>query len=321
MRRVVIVAFDRFQLLDIAGPAEVFSMATRLGGGPYEVRYAAVGADAVTATNGATLAVDTRLDRWRPRPGSIDTLLVAGGMGAVDLDARHPVTRAVARLAPTARRVAAVCTGSFVLAAAGLLAGRRAATHWSAVSELQRRHPDVDVDPDPIWVRDGDVWTSAGVTAGIDLALALVEDDDGRALARRVARQLVVYLQRPADQGQFSALLAAQASTAEPTSALGPLVDWMGTHLDADLSVAALARRAHVSPRTLARAFAAELGTTPGAYVESLRLDAARQLLETTDRSVDGVARACGFGTVETMHRAFRRRLGTTPGQYRRLTA
>jgi transcriptional regulator GlxA family with amidase domain len=202
-----------------------------------------------------------------------------------------------------------------VLAAAGLLDGRRATTHWSECERLATLFPAVTVEADPIFVRDGDVWTSAGVTAGMDLALALVEDDLGADVAREVARWLVLFVQRPGGQAQFSAQLAAQRPERD---ALRDVTAWMVDHLAADLSVPALARRAGMSTRNFARVFHAELRTTPAAFVETTRLEAARRLLESTDRTIDDIARACGFGTVETMHRTFKRTVRVTPGDYRR---
>jgi len=215
--------------------------------------------------------------------------------------------------APRARRVASVCTGAFLLARAGLLDGRRATTHWAWCEELARRFPQVAVERDPIFVADGNVRTSAGVTAGMDLALALVEEDLGPRAALEVARQLVLFVRRPGGQAQFSAGLAAQAQHAP----LRELQAWMADHLDADLGVEALAARAHMSPRSFARAFRRETATTPAAYVEALRVERARLLLETTPAAVTEVARACGFGTVETLRRAFARRLGVAPAAYR----
>jgi transcriptional regulator GlxA family with amidase domain len=222
--------------------------------------------------------------------------------------------RWVKRAAGRSRRVASVCTGAFMLARAGLLDGRRAATHWASTEELARRHPLVTVDPDAIFVRDGDVWTSAGVTAGMDLALALVEDDLGRKVALDVARWLIVFVRRPGGQSQFSSHLRAQAAEREP---LRELQEWMAAHVDADLSVPLLAARACMSERNFARAFAREVGMTPAAYVEGLRVDHARVRLETTGQKLEAVARDCGFGTVETMRRAFHRRLGVGPADYR----
>jgi transcriptional regulator GlxA family with amidase domain len=202
-----------------------------------------------------------------------------------------------------------------MLARAGLLDGRRATTHWAACEALQRHYPAIDVEPDPIYVRDGNVYTSAGVTAGIDLALALVEEDLGRRVARDVARSLVLFVRRPGGQAQFSASLAGQA--AERRS-LRELQEWLADNLDQDLSVAALAERAYMSPRNFARVFAREVGATPASYVESLRLERGRLLLETTELQLEEIARRCGFGTVETLRRVFTRRLRVGPNDYRR---
>ena len=212
------------------------------------------------------------------------------------------------------RRVASVCTGAFLLARAGLLDGRRATTHWASCDALARNYPAVTVDPDPIFVRDGNVYTSAGVTAGIDLALALVEEDLGRRAALDVARSLVLFIRRPGGQAQFSSGLAGQAAI-QP--GIRELQDWVSDNLDSDLSVPALAERAFMSPRNFARVFSREVGLTPAAYVESLRLERARLLLETTEMQLEEIARRCGFGTVETLRRAFGRRLRVSPSDYR----
>jgi transcriptional regulator GlxA family with amidase domain len=207
-----------------------------------------------------------------------------------------------------------VCTGAFLLARAGLLDGRRATTHWASCADLELRYPAVRVERDPIFVRDGNVATSAGVTAGLDLALALVEEDLGRRVALQVARHLVVFLQRPGGQAQFSAQLSAQSADRAP---LRELQAWIPDHLDEDLSVPALARRACMSDRNFARAFRRETGRTPGAYVEEARVESARIALETGDLPVEAVARQTGFGTVETLRRAFRRQVGVSPNEYR----
>ncbi|HWI72616.1 MAG TPA: helix-turn-helix domain-containing protein, partial [Baekduia sp.] len=236
------------------------------------------------------------------------------GVGARLVVDDDPAVAWLRRAAPRARRVTSVCTGAFVLARAGLLDGRRATTHWAWCSALTRSFSAVDVDPDPIYVRDGDVWTSAGVTAGMDLALALVEEDHGADVALEVARWLVVFLKRPGGQAQFSAGLAAQASAArEP---LRELAVWMNDNLDADLSVGALASRACLSERHFARAWRAETGDTPAATVEGLRVERARALLE-DGLAVDAVARACGFASAEVLRRVFHRRLGVAPSAYR----
>ncbi len=212
------------------------------------------------------------------------------------------------------RRVCSVCTGAFLLARAGLLDGRRATTHWAACAALARNYPSIEVDPDPIFVRDGNVYTSAGVTAGIDLALALVEEDLGRQAALDVARSLVLFVRRPGGQAQFSAGLAGQAAQ---RPGVRELQEWIADHLDGDLSVGALAERSFMSPRNFARVFAKEVGMTPAAYVEALRLERARVLLETTDLLLEEIAARCGFGTVETLRRTFGRRLHVSPSDYR----
>jgi transcriptional regulator GlxA family with amidase domain len=246
--------------------------------------------------------------------GEIDTLMVVGGDGVTAAVEDERLVAFVRRAARRSRRVTSVCTGAFLLARAGLLDGHEATTHWSACSDLARLHPEVRVQSDPIFVRSGDIYTSAGVTAGIDLALALVEEDHGPKVARDVARWLVLYLRRPGGQSQFSAALEGQRAERQP---LRELQAWMVDHLDEDLSVPALAVRAYMSPRNFARAFKREVGMTPAAYVEALRVERARALLETAGESVEQVAQRCGFGTVETMRRVFRRRLGVSPGDYR----
>jgi transcriptional regulator GlxA family with amidase domain len=306
-RRVVIVALGPVQALDVTGPAEVLAMAGRTG--EYAVEVVSPGGAPVETGSGFALAPAGALEDVR---GPLDTLLVAGGAGA-----RHAPDEVVARvrtLASRARRVTSVCTGAYVLAAAGLLDGRRATTHWEYCDDLQRRHPGVAVERDPIFVVDGPLRTSAGVTAGMDLALALVEEDLGPRAALEVARWLVLFVKRPGGQAQFSAQLAAQSAAREP---LRELQAWMTDHLAEDLSVPALAARACMSERNFARAFKAETGMTPAVYVEALRVERARLALESGAEPIDAVARRCGFGTVETLRRAFARRLGVSPGAYR----
>lgn len=306
MERVVLVVFDRLQQLDATGPYEVL----RAGG--YHVELASPDGGPVRSESGLVLGVDRALPSVR---GPLDTLLIAGGNG-VDVAMTDPVVqRAVRRLAPVSRRVASVCSGAFVLAEAGLLDGRRATTHWRRCAALAERYPAVTVETDPIFVRDGDVWTSAGVTAGMDLALALVEEDRGREAALAIARQLVMYVQRPGGQAQFSAALRAQRADRE---VLRDLQAWLPDHLDLDLSVERLAERAAMSGRHFARAFAAETGVTPARYVEDLRVEAARRLLESTQRQVEDIAATCGFGSAETMRRAFLRAVHVPPAEYRR---
>jgi transcriptional regulator GlxA family with amidase domain len=307
---VVIAVFPRVQTLDVFGPAEVFSTASQLSGqDAYEVRVVATKAGPLP-----TSSVALHAEALPAKPGPIDTLLVAGGRGVHDASRDEALVAWLREAAKRSRRVTSVCTGAFLLARAGLLDGRRATTHWASCAELARRHPEVAVEQDPIFVRDGNVITSAGVTAGMDLALALVEEDLGRELALEVARWLVLFLKRPGGQAQFSAQLAAQMAEREP---LRELQTWLPDHLEEDLSVPALARRACMSERNFARAFRDETGMTPAAYVETARVERARIALETGDLPVEAVARQAGFGTVETMRRAFRRRVGVSPAGYR----
>lgn len=308
VRRVAIVVFEGLQALDAVGPAEVFSQASRLAEPGYEVEL--VGAGAAT-TSGLTLGP---VVPFAAHDGPLDTLMVAGGTGVARLQHDDELIGWVRAAAARARRVTSVCSGAFVLARAGLLDGRRATTHWDSCALLARRYPAVTVEPDPIFVRDGNVYTSAGVTAGMDLALALVEEDLGPEVAMEVARRLVLFARRPGGQAQFSVQLAAQAAA---PGALRDLQAWIAENLDADLSVSALAARAHVSARTLARAFTREIGMTPAAYVEAVRVEQARSRLETGGAGLAAIARACGFGTAETMRRAFHRRLGVAPADYR----
>lgn len=316
LRTVVIVLFDRVQSLDVTGPLEVFSGATRyLDGHPdrrargYRVITASLGAAPVRSSSGLVVLPEADLRDVT----SADVLLVPGGEGA---RASAPDLVAwLAAVAPRCERLVSVCTGAFLLAEAGLLAGRRATTHWAYCGALAKRFPDVAVDPEPIFVRDGNVATSAGVTAGIDLALALVEDDLGRDAALTIARHLVMFLRRPGNQAQFSVQMAARPARRD---GLRDIQRWVAEHPDGDLSVEALARRARLSPRQFARAFQAEVGVPPGRYVDQTRLENARRLLEDSGDGVEKVARASGYGTPEAMRRAFLRDLGVSPAEYRR---
>ncbi|WP_189881766.1 GlxA family transcriptional regulator [Streptomyces xantholiticus] len=310
-RTLLVVLFDDVQSLDVTGPVEVFQGAALAcgDGSAYRIRTASLDGSPVRTSSGLTLVPDGSLmDAVTPH-----TLLVPGGEGT-----RRPDPRLVDWLranAPQAGRLVSVCTGALLLAEAGLLDGHRATTHWRACDHLAGAYPKVDVEPDPIFVRDGRISTSAGVTAGIDLALALVEEDLGRDIALTVARHLVVFLRRPGNQSQFSAQLAAQTATREPLRAVQ---HWVTQHPEADLSVESLADRAGLSPRHFARAFHAETGTTPGRYVERVRLEHARRLLEDTADGVTKISRACGYGTSEAMRRAFVKALGVAPAEYRR---
>jgi transcriptional regulator GlxA family with amidase domain len=310
-RRVVLLAFDRLQALDLVGPAEVFSMASRLTDGAYSIEVVAAEKREISTSSGLHLRPDRSLAGCR---GAIDTLVVVGGEGVPGALADGRVVSWIEKAALRSRRVASVCNGAFLLARAGLLDGRRATTHWGACEALQRRHPEIDVEPDAIFVKDGDLYTSAGVTAGMDLSLALVEEDLGRRTALEVARWLVLFLKRPGGQSQFSAQLSAQVAEREP---LRELQAWIADNLGSDLSVPALAERACMSPRNFARAFRREVGLTPAAYVEAARLEAARVALDGTQEPIESIARRCGFGTVETMRRTFHRRLGVGPSSYR----
>ncbi len=266
------------------------------------------------------LPLVTRAMAGAVRKAPIDTLIVPGGPGvhAALKDAR--TLDWIRRLASTARRIASVCTGAFLLAEAGILSGRRATTHWKSCARLQQAYPDVAVDPDPIYVKDGGLWTSAGVTAGIDLSLALVEEDFGRKAAMRVARHLVVFLNRPGGQSQFSASLEAQAAAANGNAPnrFAPLHGWIEEHLAGDLRIERLAEQAGMSPRTFARIYTAKIGVTPARMVEKIRVEAVRRILEETDIPIKRIAAECGFGQEERMRRAFARQVGTTPAEYRR---
>jgi transcriptional regulator GlxA family with amidase domain len=308
-RTLLLVLFDGVQSLDVTGPLEVFAGAEKHTPGSYRIRTASLDGGPVRASSGLTLVPDEAL-RTAADP---HTLLVPGGEGT-----RRPDPRLVDWLrerGPRARRLVSVCTGAILVAAAGLLDGRRATTHWAYCDKLARDHPAVAVDPEPIYVRDGHVATSAGVTSGIDLALALVEEDLDRDVALAVARHLVVFLRRPGNQAQFSAQLAAQTARREP---LREVQRWITEHPAGDLTVDALAARARLSPRHFARAFREETGMTPGRYVDRVRLEHARRLLEDGPAGIEEIARASGYGTPEAMRRAFVKAFGASPAEYRR---
>ena len=312
-RQVVIVVFPGLQGLDLMGPLEVFNAANdELGRPAYDITVAATTAGVVPSASGLGIVADTALAAVT---APVDTLLVVGGDGTREALADRALVHHVRDLAATARRVTSVCSGAFVLAVAGLLDGRRATTHWQVCDVLAEMFPTVDVDPDPIYVKDGNVYTSAGVTAGMDLTLALVEEDHGRDVALAIARRLVLFLRRPANQSQFSAQLGAQLAERD---GLRDAQRHVAEHPDQDCSVSALARIAHMSERNFTRCFTAEVGITPARYVERMRVETARRLLEETDDGVEAVATASGFGTAETMRRTFLRVLRTSPTEYRR---
>jgi transcriptional regulator GlxA family with amidase domain len=307
----VFVTFPDVQILDVTGPLEVFSSATRfLARVAYRTEVVSPTGGAVEASCG--LAITTR--PIADIQDGVDTLMVCGGADMQAPSADLELLGHIQRLAGQARRVASVCSGAFLLAAAGLLDGRRAVTHWAECDQLAANHPNVTVDPEAIYLHDEGVWTSAGVTAGIDLALALLAEDHGRAAAATIARQLVVYLRRSGGQTQFSRLLAAQTADSEPVR---DLLAWLPDNLDANLSVPALARRVNLSERQFRRVFTQQVSITPAEYIERARVDAACHLLETTRLPIADIARTCGFGTPETMIRTFRRRLDTTPSIHR----
>lgn len=310
-RRIVVLAFPDVQALDVTGPTEVFAMAEREHPGTYGIELVTASEAPFRTSSGLRLTPEMATEACQ---GSIDTLLVAGGRGVRAANEDEGLISWLRLAARRSRRIGSVCTGAFLLARAGLLDGRRATTHWSACAALRRTYPTIEVESDPIFVRDGNVYTSAGVTAGIDLALALVEEDLGSAAALGVARELVLFIRRPGGQAQFSAGLAVQ-SAQRPS--LRTLQGWIADHLNADLSVTALADRSFMSQRNFARVFTGEVGMTPAAYVESLRLERARALLESSDAQLEEVAARCGFGTVETLRRTFGRRLNVSPSDYR----
>ncbi|APE37650.1 AraC family transcriptional regulator [Nocardia mangyaensis] len=317
-RLIVVVLFDSVDLLDVTGPPEVFSLLQRELDEPtgYEVVLAAETMDPVTTSAGVRLLPDTTFLEVSAR--RIDTVVVPG---AVEVDDQRrvratvdpAVVYAVAVLAKDARRVASVCVGAHVLAAAGLLDGKRATTHWSTARQLAAEHPAVEVDADPIYIRDGDIWTGAGLTACLDLTLALVADDFGDELALRVARQLVMYLKRSSGQSQFSVSLEPVSTTRR----IDDLRHFITRNIATPLTVSVLAERANVSDRQLTRIFRTELGMTPAAYLESARVEIARHRLEATDETLQRIATTCGFNTIDTLTRAFRRTLDTTPTEYR----
>ncbi len=311
------LAYPDAQILDVTGPLEVFAIATRLlaererRDPGYSVELVAMSAGPVPMSSGLELVAQRAARDLR---GPVDTLFVAGGEG-VRRAARDAATIDwIRRMDARARRVAGVCSGAFLLARAGLLDGRRATTHWRNCADLARLFPRVRVEPDRIFVRDGRIATSAGVTAGMDLALALLEDDLGGELARDVARHLVLFLRRPGGQSQFSVQLASPLAN---RASLRELQSWIHEHPDADLGVEALARRMGMSPRNFARVFTRELSVTPARYVERARVEAARQWLEDSRAGLDEVAAACGFGSAETLRRAFQRLLRVSPSAYR----
>lgn len=312
-RPVLLVAYPGVQAIDFAGPTEVFAGATRLlaPDGGYELAVGSPDGRAVQLDSGPRLAVDCALGDVT---GPVDTLVVLGGWSFERAMECPALISNIRRLAPSARRIASVCAGSFVLGAAGLLDGRRATTHWAACALLQERFPRVTVEPDRIFVHDGRLWTSGGATSGIDLALALVEEDHGPALVRRLARWMVVFLQRPGGGSQFSERHSYSLPVDTPLRALADSIVANPAH---DHSLAALSKRAALSQRHLTRLFEQRMGTTPARFVERVRVEAARARLEESSAPLAVIAKQSGFGSVETMRRSFRKVLGVTPAQLR----
>ncbi|WP_133740335.1 GlxA family transcriptional regulator [Actinorugispora endophytica] len=312
-RQVVVVGYDDAELLDIACVTTALAMANAIGSArtEYRTRVASPGGRPIACGTGLTLQSQQSLQRLT---GPLDTLVVSGGRGHVRAAADPLIVGHVRRLARESRRVASVCTGASVLAAAGLLDGRRATTHWRFANDLAARHPEVTVDPAPIYIRDGAVSTSAGITSALDLTLAFIEEDHGAELARSVARDLVTYLQRPGNQAQMSMFTAAPP----PDHGLvRRVVDHIGAHLDGDLTTDALADVGGVSVRHLTRLFLTHLGRTPGRFVRDARAEAAAHLVATTSLPMPSVAARCGFGTAETLRQAFTSRYGVPPSHYR----
>lgn len=318
-RRVAVLGYPGLEPLDAVGPLDIFASCNYdFAGGflnrqVYETMFVAPEAGPVPGFFG--LALHAERSVFDVDPAGIDTLIVAGGPGVAQAREDAALVDWLRRAHGRVRRLCSVCSGAFLLAEAGLLDGRRAVTHWRWCDTLQSEFPKVRVEPDPIWIRDGDIFTSAGVTAGMDLALALVEEDCGRRIAMAVARAKVMFLKRPGGQAQFSEHLQTQSADA-PTFA--DLRHWIVANPKANLTVPALAERAALSPRHFARLFLAETGQTPARFVEEVRLDAARRRLEEGAEGVERIAFDCGFGNAERMRRSFLRRLGISPNDYRR---
>ena len=311
-RRVGMLIYDNFQLLDAAGPISTFEMpGAEMRPPPYHMQVIAPIDEAgpVRSSSGVSMHADPL-----PREPKFDTLIISGGTGSRRAMSDPRIQQFVLKAAKNARRVASVCSGAYVLASAGLLDGKRATTHWSRTPDFQTRFPQVKLDSDCIYTRDGKVWTSAGITAGIDLSLALIADDFGEDISRKAAQQLVVYHRRPGGQSQFSAMLEIERTEGRFT----PLLAWMRERLDQPLSVEDLAHQSNMSPRNFARAFAAETGVTPAKAVERLRLETAREQVENSAEPIDQIAQASGFGDPERMRRAFLRAFGQPPQALRR---
>ena len=311
--RIAILAVPGVQMLDVAGPMDVFSEACNLLRDPnaYSVKIIGMTMDPIQAANGARFLPDATIETPLT---DYDTLLVAGSPSIRKYEDQPDLVAWIAKASPRVRRLGSICTGAFLLAHSGVLNGRHATTHWNSTGRLAERFPKVQIDPNRIYVKDGSIYTSAGVTASMDLALAMVEEDHGRTIALRVAKELILFLQRPGGQSQFSVHLAAQVSE------IGPIRDiheWILGNLGEDLSVDALAARTGMSGRNFARHFKRETAMTPGDYVEAVRVEAARRILEESDTPLKKVASMCGFGDQSGLRRAFMRRIKVTPIEYR----
>jgi transcriptional regulator GlxA family with amidase domain len=315
-RRVVFLAFPQVVLLDFIGPWETFFLANVLTGGetpPYKMELiSGDNSKAIRSCEGISMASHGTATNCR---GAIDTLMVPAAGISPQMQPLPRSLTVLRRLAGRSRRVVSICGGAMLLAAAGLLEGKKATTHWLATDELAARFPSVVVQPDSIFVKDGNVYTSAGVTAGIDLALALVEEDLGRAMALNCARHLVVFMRRPGGQSQFSATLESQHTE---RNTINELIAWATDNPARDLSVEAMSERVHMSLRNFSRVFRGEVGQTPAAFVEKLRVEAARRRLEETDQSLEAIAKRCGFGSADSMRRSFKRIVKVAPSDYRR---
>ena len=316
--QILIVAFAPAQMLDITGPLEVFTVANDIAlasgrAAPYRVTLAASTVGPLATTSGVEIVATARVG---DAGLDVDTLLLAGGRGARMAAGDKPLVAALARLCAAAGRVGSICTGAFPLAATGLLDGRRATTHWAHFDEFANRFPQVAIERDALFVMEGKFHSSAGISAGIDYALALVDQDLGRPVALAVARELVVFLKRPGGQSQFSAQLAADTQAPDPDR-FAELTRWMHANLTADLSVDLLAARCAMSSRNFARRFAEAMNVAPGKYVQTLRVDAARRLLTDGQLPVERVAERCGFASAEALRLSFQRHLAVAPSQFR----
>jgi transcriptional regulator GlxA family with amidase domain len=304
-----VLIFPDFQLLDAAGPISVFEIAARFAGATPAIRTLAVAPGAVRSTSGVEM-----LARGLRPAGAITTLIVAGGEGVNEAKTCPKTLAFVRAMSKRGIRVASVCSGTFILAEAGLLDGRRATTHWQRTRQIVAAYPKVKLEADRIYTRDGNIWTSAGITAGIDLALAMIAEDYGDGIAQQTAKQLVLYHRRSGGQSQFSSLLELKT----PSSRFGPLLAWAREHLDAPLTVEDMAEQAGMSSRHFTRAFIAETGTTPSKAVERLRIEVARQRVQSSSEAIERVAETTGFRDPERMRRAFIRAFGQPPQSLRR---